>query len=208
VRQADSMHVHVKVDAVGDLPHDQLEALGGRIENAKDGYVKYAFASGMNLIFSSIPVSQDDLREAPATRRPRPFLDHLGIDVRQETDEAAAAFAAVPAGAALLGFAHVAQGGAGKRVFCCHTSVGAKHWLFPEGDEGRKLPPIEIAYGPLTVQPGTSGCDLRPSNPASGACASPACCPVSVAERVKRASTRSPGTDSRSCEHVADRRVG
>jgi hypothetical protein len=172
------MHAHVKVDAVGDLPYSQLEALGGRVENAKDGYIKYAFASGMNLIFSSIPVSQDDLRDRSATRRPRPFLDHVGIDVRQETEEARAAFDAVPATAVQLGFAHIAQGGAGKRVFCCHTSVGAKHWLFQKGDDGRKAPAIEIAYGALTVQPGTSGCDLRPSNPALGLSAAPACCPA------------------------------
>jgi hypothetical protein len=178
VHQAESLHAHIKVDAVTDLPHRQLEALGGRVENAKDGYIKYAFASGMNLIFSSIPVSEDDLRETPATRRARPFLDHLGVDVRHETEEAAAAFAAVPARAALLGFAHAAQGGAGKRVFCCHTSVGAKHWLFPKADDDGKPRAIEIAFGPLTVQPGTSGCDLRPSNPALGACASPACCPA------------------------------
>jgi hypothetical protein len=164
VRLADSM----KVDAVTELPHEELLRSGGTVENEKDGYIKYAFASGMNLIFSSIPVSQDDLQEKPAGRRPRPFLDHYGIDVRKETAEAIAAFDAIPAKAAELGFAHVAQGGAGKRVFCCHTSVGAKHWVFAKGDERGQLPSIEIAYGALTVQPGKSGCDLRPSDPSRG----------------------------------------
>jgi hypothetical protein len=175
VRLADSMHVHVKVDAVIELPHEELLRAGGAVENEKDGYIKYAFASGMNLIFSSIPVSQDDLREKPDGRRQRPFLDHYGIDVRRETAEAIAAFDAIPARAAQLGFAHVAQGGAGNRVFCCHTSVGAKHWVFAKGDEGGRLPSIEIAYGALTVQPGKSGCDLRPSDP-SLATPPVACC--------------------------------
>jgi len=171
---ADTMHVHVKVDAVHPLPHAQLRAGGGSVENEKDGYIKYAFASGMNLIFSSIAVSQDDLREPPDTRRPRPFLDHYGIDLRRETDEVRAVFDAAPARAATRGFAHVAQGTADKRVFCCHTSVERKHWLFVRG-----RPSVEIAYGALTVQGGKSGCDLRPSDPRttliSGA--SSACCP-------------------------------
>ena len=59
---ADTMHVHVKVDAVHALPHPELRAAGGTVENEKDGYIKYAFPSGMNLIFSSIAVSHDDLR--------------------------------------------------------------------------------------------------------------------------------------------------
>jgi hypothetical protein len=170
---ADTMHVHVKVDAVHALPRAELLAAGGVVENEKDGYVKYAFPSGMNLIFSSIAVSQDDLRETADTRRARPFLDHYGIDLRRETAEVRAVFDEVPARLAKLGFAHAAQGGGDKRVFCCHTSVERKHWAFPKGQ-----PSVEIAYGALTVQAGKSGCDLRPSDPRttllSGA--SSACC--------------------------------
>jgi hypothetical protein len=170
---ADTLHVHVKVDAVHALPRAELRAAGGTVENEKDGYIKYAFASGMNLIFSSIAVSQDDLRETADTRRPRPFLDHYGIDLRREAEEVRAVFDAVPATMAKLGFAHAAQGSADKRVFCCHTSVERKHWLFARGQ-----PSVEIAYGALTVQAGKSGCDLRPSDPRttlhSGA--SSACC--------------------------------
>jgi hypothetical protein len=73
--RADSVHVHVRVDDVAQLPHDRLREVALRAENAEDGYIKYPFAAGINLIFSSIPVSDDDLhprrrhaRCAPRTR--------------------------------------------------------------------------------------------------------------------------------------------
>jgi hypothetical protein len=168
---ADTMHVHVKVDAVHALPHAELRAAGGTVENEKDGYIKYAFPSGMNLIFSSIAVSQDDLRETAESRRERPFLDHYGVDLRKETEEVRAVFDAVPTRAARRFLTHAAQGGGDKRVFCCHTSVERKHWLFPKGQ-----PAVEIAYGALTVQAGKSGCDLRPSDPTLAVGAPSACC--------------------------------
>jgi hypothetical protein len=170
---ADSMHVHVKVDDVAALPHAALLAAGGRAENAKDGYVKYAFPSGMNLIFSSIAVSEDDRREKPESRRRRPFLDHYGLDLRRSTPDVKRIFDGAPSIASRLGWSTASQGG-DDPVFCCHTSVAAKHWLFPTAKE---QPPIEIAFGPLTVQEGKSGCDLRPSNPSHAHAPTPACCP-------------------------------
>src|SRR5262249_29262541 len=53
-RLADSIHLHVKVDDVAALPLAKIEALGTRAENARDGYVKFSFAGGINMIFSSI----------------------------------------------------------------------------------------------------------------------------------------------------------
>jgi hypothetical protein len=167
-RLADTFHAHIKVDAVGELPHDALRAAGGAVENEKDGYIKYAFPSGMNLIFSSICVSQDDLREASSALRARPFLDHYGIDLRRELPEAQAAFEAIPQSASARGWGHVPQGGDGKLVYCCHVTVSAKHWVYPRESEGRRAVPVEIAYGPLTVNPEKSGCDLRPSDPRRG----------------------------------------
>jgi diadenosine tetraphosphatase ApaH/serine/threonine PP2A family protein phosphatase len=49
MRGADSIHVHVKVEDADALP---LAALGGRVENARAGYVKLAYPGGINLIFS------------------------------------------------------------------------------------------------------------------------------------------------------------
>lgn len=39
---ADSFHVHTKVDDVMRLPHGDIVVFGGRVEYAKDGYIKYA----------------------------------------------------------------------------------------------------------------------------------------------------------------------
>ncbi len=62
------------------------------------------------MIFSSIPVSDDDLlTDSPQTHRP--FMDHLGIDVRDESDVSRKLFDAVPDTAADLGWRHVPQSG-------------------------------------------------------------------------------------------------
>ncbi len=176
MKLADTLHVHVKVDAVHALPAAELRAAGGSVENEKDGYVKYAFPSGMNLIFSSINVSEDDLRATPESeKRKKPFLDHYGIDMRAETPDVKATFDAIPQRAKELGWATAAQGGDGKLVYCCHVTVSAKHWVYPREAQGRMPPCIEVAYGPLAVQSGKSGCDLRPSDPSLGLAAAPAC---------------------------------
>jgi diadenosine tetraphosphatase ApaH/serine/threonine PP2A family protein phosphatase len=160
-RLADSIHVHVRVDDTSTLPASRFFALGAREENAREGYVKYAFPGGINLIFSSIDVSEEDLLPE---RRPRPFVDHVGIDLRRETGIVRARFEEIPAIAQRIGWAHVPQGGPGRTVRCCHTEVAAKHWVYPppEGAFGR---PLELAYGPLVVSGAASGCDLRPIDP-------------------------------------------
>ncbi len=172
---ADCMHVHIKVDDTASLPRAALLAGGAVVDNEKDGYIKFAFPSGMNLIFSSIAVAQDDLRETPGQRRPRPFLDHFGIDLRNPAPGTRSAYDAIPAIAERNGYPHSSQGGAGKAVFCCHVSVAEKHWVYPMRG-GERQAPVEIAFGPLVVSADSSGCDLRPSDPSLGV-AKPACCP-------------------------------
>jgi hypothetical protein len=167
---ADTMHVHVKVDDVATVPHAALVAGGGAVENAKDGYAKYAFATRVNLIFSSIDVSEDDVRERTGARKPRPFMDHVGLDLRRETADVRALFDGIPRVAADLQWTHASQGGEGRAVHCCHTNVAAKHWVYPPDRAS-----VEVAFGPLRVDPGSSGCDLRPSDPRLGAKAV-ACC--------------------------------
>ena len=162
LQRADSLHVHIKVDNVDQLPQQAIVTQGGVIENTKPGYVKYAFADGVHFIFSSINVSQEDLMDLP--RPGKPFVDHFGIDLRRETPESEAMFASIPAQARALGWETTAQGGADKPVFCCHVQVKAKHWVYPTRETN--LPPIEFAYGPLTISGEKSGCDLRPANPA------------------------------------------
>src|SRR5258708_37551290 len=75
VTLSDSLHMNIKVDDIACLPLEFVNQRGGRTENAKQGYVQYAFPGNVNVILSSINISQDDLLEAKThEKRPRPFL--------------------------------------------------------------------------------------------------------------------------------------
>ncbi len=171
---ADTIHLHVKVDDVAALPHAAIEALGTRAENHKPGYVKYPFASGVNLIFSSIDVAQDD--QIPGLpKRPKPFLDHLGIDLRGEQPRVRRVFDGVAVVAAKLRWGLASQGGNGKAVFCCHVQVAEKRWVYPTLG-GICTSPIEFAFGPLIIDTSKMGCDLRPIDPNHPAAAQAVSC--------------------------------
>ncbi len=174
VRRADSMHLHVKVADADALP---LERLGGRVENARPGYLKLAFDGGINLIFSSIPIAEEDaLTEYP--RPTLPFLDHVGIDLRRELGVVRAVFDDTPELARRAGWSLKTQGGAGRAVFCCHSQVAQKHWIYPPLEGARVKFPIELAFGPLVIGEETNGCDLRPIDPKHpGAAELAACAP-------------------------------
>lgn len=174
---AETLHLHIKVDDTNRLPINAFFDAGARLDHQKDGFVKYRFPGAINAIFSHIKVSQDELLETEANRRPRPFLDHIGIDLREESPEVRAAFDALPATAAHEGVPLASQGGPGKPVYCCHVEVSEKHWLYPPGVNGHPGIPLEFAYGPLKVNPDKSGCDLRPADPSKVDPASiPGCC--------------------------------
>jgi diadenosine tetraphosphatase ApaH/serine/threonine PP2A family protein phosphatase len=178
MRVADSVHLHVKVDNVDGLPFSKIEALGARPENARPGYIKYPFPGGLNLIFSSIPIAEDDQLEED--RPPKPFVDHFGIDLRRETGLIRALFEDTPAIARRAGWPGKSQGGAGRQVYCCHSTVAEKYWVYPPPEGSRWTRPLEFAYGALQISQEMNGCDLRPidpRHPAAGslaACAAPA----------------------------------
>jgi alkylhydroperoxidase/carboxymuconolactone decarboxylase family protein len=175
VARAESLHLHIKVDDTHALPLNDFFAAGAKLDHQKDGFVKWRFPGGVNAIFSHIPVSQDELCETPANRRARPFLDHLGVDLRTPDAASRAAFDALPGFAAQQGWLHAAQGSPDKPVYCCHSSVAEKHWLYPEGSSGHADIPVEFAFGPLVIDFDSSGCDLRPAKPGTAA-ANAACC--------------------------------
>lgn len=161
----DSVHAHVKVADVDGLPHVELAGLGYRPENAEPGYIKYATDAAVNLIFSSIPISVDD--QIPGAVGPeRPFMDHVGIDMRNEAPDTRAMFDSIPARAAELGWREVPQGGGDQAVHCCHAQVKAKHWVYPPSCWQGWRRPIEFAFGPLVIFDKKMGCDLRPIDPA------------------------------------------
>lgn len=164
LREASSVHVHSKVEDTRTLPHDRILAFGAHPESRVDGYVKYRFDGGLNMILSSIDISEDDLLPGGPVAD-LPAMDHKGIDLRRDTDAVRAAFAAVPDVALGQGWRHVAQGGDGEPVYCCHTEVEAKHWVYPPQD-GAHTRPIEFAVGDLQIHDARMGCDLRPIDPA------------------------------------------
>ncbi|MEO8670718.1 MAG: arsenosugar biosynthesis-associated peroxidase-like protein [Tahibacter sp.] len=187
VENADTIHLHVKVESTDALPHAAILALGGRTESEQSGYIKYTFAGGVNVIFSSIPVAEED-RLVTGAHPSKPFLDHAGVDLRREIAEVRTSFDAVPAAARDLGWRHVAQGGADRAVFCCHTQVNEKHWIYPPLGAHAWNRPLEFAYGPLVVHASSMGCDLRPIDPADARAAEVGCCAT--------ASCAPPATDS------------
>jgi diadenosine tetraphosphatase ApaH/serine/threonine PP2A family protein phosphatase len=174
MRMADSVHLHVKVDDVDDLPTSEILALGTRAENDRPGYIKYPFPGGINLIFSSIPIAEEDQLDDP--RPSKPFVDHFGIDLRRETGIVRALFEDTPAVARRAGWPTKSQGGGGRAVFCCHSMVAEKYWVYPPHEGGRWTRPLEFAYGPLQISQEMNGCDLRPIDPRHPAAATFAAC--------------------------------
>jgi alkylhydroperoxidase/carboxymuconolactone decarboxylase family protein len=172
---ADSIHIHVKVDDTADLPHAAIRNAGGQPQSEQNGYIKYAFPEGLNAIFSSIPVAEDDrLSGLPSPKKP--FLDHAGMDMRRETSAVRRQFEAIPEIAGRTGWRHVPQGGAGRAVYCCHTQVNEKHWVYPPATLAAFARPLEFAFGPLVVHAASMGCDLRPIDPSHPRASEAGCC--------------------------------
>jgi alkylhydroperoxidase/carboxymuconolactone decarboxylase family protein len=177
------VHLHIKVDDTHQLPINHFFDAGARLDHQKDGFVKYRFPGAINAIFSHIKVSQDELIETKENRRPRPFLDHIGVDLRDETVPVRQTFDELPEVAATLKWAHASQGGVDRPVYCCHVEVAEKHWLYPPDEGAHTGIPLEFAYGALKVNPGKAGCDLRPANPDKVDPASISCCGTEAASR-------------------------
>jgi hypothetical protein len=160
LQMTESVHAHVKVPDTDLLPDEKLRALGYRPENGRPGYIKYSTDAKINLIFSSIPIAVDDGIPGAVTL-PKPFMDHLGIDMRDESAPTKAMFDSIPGRAAELGWREVTQPGP---VHCCHTEVACKHWVYPPEGAGWRRP-VEFAFGTLKVFTEKMGCDLRPIDP-------------------------------------------
>ena len=164
IRCAESVHVHVEVDNVKDLPDEIIRNKGVlSIDRYKEpDIVKYSYQNGLNVIFSAFPISQDDLVPG-GIKPPKPFVDHFGIDLREESAEMRAIFNAIPARAAEVGWRHVHQAAP---LYCCYTACSEKHWVFPPLGAQQGYRPIEFAFGSLQQFDSNMGCDYRPIDPA------------------------------------------
>jgi hypothetical protein len=162
---AQSIHVHLKVDDLKELPHDEMARRGVLVWWKNPGYVKYEFPGSINIIFSTFPIAQDDIING-AVALSKPFVDHLGVDMRSETIATRVAFDGVVNSGKQLGWRQVHQGGPGNPVYGGHTQVLEKNWMYPpEGPAGWRRP-TEFAFGPLKVSDDYLGCDHRPIDPA------------------------------------------
>jgi len=65
---------------------------GARPDHRRDGYRKFCFPDGINAIFSHIRIAQEEALRDDHRRRARPYLDHVGVDLRSETDDVRAVF--------------------------------------------------------------------------------------------------------------------
>ncbi len=158
VAAATSVHFHIHVNNIEELPHDLLQSHTGKIVNKAEGYIKYAFDGGIHFIFSHIPVAQ---KEKDIRARHHAYLDHIGIDICSDEKPAYIVFQQIPAVSAQYGYLFSRQGDGKEAVKCCHMQVKEKYWVYPNS----KLN-YEFAFGPLVIQEGGAfGVDLRPANP-------------------------------------------
>jgi hypothetical protein len=160
VSVAESVHVHIRVRDVRQLP-DEIADWGSVASRRYFGYVKHAYAGGINLIFSSNPVAEDDLLAETADRR-TPYVDHIGIDLR-DLDKATSAYDGVPIAALEHDWRIVGQPGP---VYGCNAEVDDKLWAYPPSGDDSCSRPIEFALGPLRLYDSWVGCSLRPIDPA------------------------------------------
>src|SRR5882757_6426806 len=158
---ADTIHVHVNVDSIDNLPGTMaLTGPATKIEHNEVEY-KIEFASGVNVIFATEPTAQDEVIDG-ARNSAKPYVDHLGIDLRDESNSTRKIFDDIPRVASEAGWRHVFQDGP---VNCCHVVMGPKHWVYPPTPliGGR---PVEFAFGALAPSDTYVGCDYRPIDPA------------------------------------------
>lgn len=155
---ATSVHFHVHVKDIDELPHDLLRMNGGKVENEAEGYIKYAFDGGINFIFSHIPIAH---KERSTREQHYAYLDHVGIDIRSDEKAAYLVFQQIPLLSAQHDYLFTRQGDGKESVKCCHMQVKEKYWVYPN----ERLN-YEFAFGPLVINAGGAfGVDLRPANP-------------------------------------------
>lgn len=185
VALADSIHLHIHVSDIEQIPVAALLANGGQVTNKATGYIKYNFNGGINLIFSHIPVAQ---KEKITRNNGVAYLDHIGIDIRSDDKACYIAFQQIPMIAAQNDYLFTRQGDGKEAVKCCHMQVKEKYWVYPSANLN-----YEFAFGPLVVHSSTSfGVDLRPANLFAGKQEESSCCGATAKEAATCGEARQP----------------
>ncbi|MDG4771692.1 hypothetical protein [Solwaraspora sp. WMMD792] len=163
---AESVHVQVKVADVHALPHDKILARDLSAQRDAPNFRKYGFPSGIAVIFTSGAIAEEDLIPGAVTH-PLPFVDHLGIDLREDSPDSRAVYADIRDRAVAAGWRHVRQGGPQAPVRGCQCEVSEKSWVYPPDSPHGRGRPIEFAFGELELLSSTdTNCDYRPIDPA------------------------------------------
>ncbi|MEV0237995.1 arsenic metallochaperone ArsD family protein [Nonomuraea sp. NPDC050786] len=156
---AESIHVHVNVESVTSMSNEDAVVQACQEVINSDQERKFRFSSGLNVILASEPTAEDEFIPGAVTRQ-KPYVDHLGVDLREENAVTKKIFDSIPETAGNAGWRHIYQDGP---VRCCYTEMGPKHWVYPpQADVWR---PIEFAFGELKVSDEHLGCDYRPIDP-------------------------------------------
>src|SRR5437773_596059 len=108
LNNAESIHVHINADAVTDLPGEAelLQACGEAAGDERER--KFCFQSGLNVVLAIDPTAQDEFIVGAVTQS-KPYVDHLGVDLREESNDTRAIFDAIPSMAAEAGWRHIYQ---------------------------------------------------------------------------------------------------
>jgi hypothetical protein len=186
----------VNVDDIDAIPNLAELGFSDATLTRTPADVKYSFPGGLNVVFAAEATSQDELIEG-AVQWSRPYVDHLGVDLREDSSASRAVFDQIPALAEGTGWRHLHQAGP---VMCCYTATSEKHWIFPPGGHGSDLRPIEFAFGDLKTFDTHVGCDYRPIDPehplAASACVTAAPAPPETIYIFEERSCNAGGSDS------------
>ena len=147
MRMADSVHLHVKVDDVDDLPFSKILALGTqrRERSARLCEVSVPGRHQPDLLLHSDRGRRSVVRSAAAETVRRSFRNR---SAPRDGHRARALRGHAGRGPARR-LACKSQGGGGRPVFCCHSMVAEKYWVYPPPEGSRWTRPLEFAYGPL-----------------------------------------------------------
>lgn len=161
VELANSVHVHTRVDDVDSLA-STLANWGQAAVRRASGYLKYGYAGGITLVFSTHPIAEDE-RSPDGGGRRMPYVDHLGVDLRRRRPDVDEAWRGIPAAAEAAGWRVVVED---RPVRGIRSEVDARTWAYPPAGDPHSTRPVELALGPLRVFDVDVECDLRPPDPA------------------------------------------
>ena len=113
VRVSESLHLQIRVLETSNLPRERLLATGALLDRELPGFVKFRLPGEINAIFSQKPTEEGD----PFPCGFSSYLDHVGLDIREESASTRDVFEAIAGRAEAEDLAVISQGEGGSGVF-------------------------------------------------------------------------------------------